>query len=136
MLCSQACWENSDETEMILAAQMRHNAQAGYAADDQCKRSAQSFNEVKEAKKGHHAMAEKIADMRLSYIGHRHVTRILPNYCGQGIVRSNQEGTNLRAFSRSNNVIVAECIKINKMPWCPLRKPYSSLRSTVRIWRT
>ena len=59
-LCSEACWDTTDETEMILAAQTQQNAQAGYAADYQCKRSAQSFNEVKEAKKGHHAMAEKI----------------------------------------------------------------------------
>ena len=110
-LCSDSCWENTDETEMILAAQTQQNAQAGYAADYQCERSAQSFNEVKEAKKGHHAMAEKIADMRLSYIGHRHVTRILSDYYGRGVVRSNQESTNLRAYSRSNDVTDAECIK-------------------------
>ena len=61
-LCSERCWENVDETEMILAAQTQQNAQAGYAADYQCKRSAQSFNEVKEAKKGHHAMAPQIFD--------------------------------------------------------------------------
>ena len=48
-----------NEEEMILAAQTQQNAQAGYAADYQNKRSAQSFNEVREAKKGHHAMAEK-----------------------------------------------------------------------------
>ena len=44
---------------MILAAQTQQNARAGYAADYQCKRSARGFNEVKEAKKGHHAMAEQ-----------------------------------------------------------------------------
>ena len=114
MLCSQACWENSDETVIIRVAQTQQNAQAGYAADDQCKRSAQSFNEVTEAKKGHHAMAEKITNMRLSYIGHRHVTRILSDYYGKGIVRSNQESTNLRAWSRSDDVTAAECIKSNK----------------------
>ena len=36
---------------MILALQSQQNAQAGYAADYQNKRSAQSFNEVREAKK-------------------------------------------------------------------------------------
>ena len=41
-----------DESEMILAAQTQQNAQAGYAADYQCKRGARGFNEVKEAKKG------------------------------------------------------------------------------------
>ena len=104
---------------MILAAQTQQNAQAGYAADYQCKRSAQSFNEVKEAKRGHHAMADKIADMRLSYIGHRHVTRILSDYYGRGIVRSNQESTNLRAYSRKNDVTAAECIKTNKNALLP-----------------
>ena len=44
--------------EMILAAQAQQNAQAGCAADYQNKRSAQSFNEVKEAKRGHRALAE------------------------------------------------------------------------------
>ena len=59
-------------------------------------------------------MAEKIADIRLSYIGHRHVTRILSNYYGRGIVRSNQESTNLRAYSRDKDVTAAECITTNK----------------------
>ena len=58
-LCKEKCWNEIDETEMILALQSQQNAQAGYAADYQNKRSAQSFNEVGEAKKGHHAMAEK-----------------------------------------------------------------------------
>ena len=52
------CWQCMDEEEMISAAQTQQNAQAGYAADYQNKRSAQSFNEVKEAKRGHHALAE------------------------------------------------------------------------------
>eukprot|EP00959_Pyramimonas_sp_CCMP1952_P374378 7840411-Pyramimonas_sp.AAC.1 len=37
---------------MVLAAQRAQNAAAGYAADDQCKRHAPSFNEVREIKKG------------------------------------------------------------------------------------
>ena len=99
---------------MVLAAQTQQNAQAGYAADYQCKRSAQSFNEVKEAKKGHHFIADKNSDTRVSYIGHRHVTRILSDYYGRGIVRSNQESTNLRAYAESNNVTAAESIKTCK----------------------
>ena len=58
-VCTNACWHDMDETETVLAAQTQQNAQAGYAADYQNKRSAQSFNEVKEAKRGHHALAEK-----------------------------------------------------------------------------
>ena len=69
---------------------------------------------MKEAKKGHHALAEKISDRRISYIGHRHVTRILSDYYGRGIVRSNQESTNLRAYSRTEDVTAAEAIKTNK----------------------
>ena len=99
---------------MVLAAQTEQNAQAGYAADYQNKRSAQSFNEVKEAKKGHHALADKIGDKRISYIGHRHVTRTLSDYYGRGIVRSNQERTNLRAYCRPQNVTSAEAINTNK----------------------
>ena len=85
-ICTDRCWQEMNEEEMMLAAQTQQNAQAGYAADYQNKRSAQSFNEVKEAKKGHHALAEKTSDKRTSYIGHRHVTRILSDYYGSGIV--------------------------------------------------
>ena len=88
-VCTEKCWQEGDEVEQTLAAQTQQNAQAGYAADYQNKRSAQSFNEVKEAKRGHHALADKIHDKRISYIGHRHVTRILSDYYGRGIVRSN-----------------------------------------------
>ena len=59
-------------------------------------------------------MAEKIADKRTSYIGHRHVTRILSDYYGRGIVRSNQESTNLRTYIRWGDVTSAEAIKTNK----------------------
>ena len=69
-LCEQECWNETDETEQVLAVQTQQNAQAGYACDYQNRRSAQSVNEVKEAKKVHHAMAEKIMDKHTSYIGH------------------------------------------------------------------
>jgi hypothetical protein len=113
-VCIERCWQDMGDTEMVLAAQTQQNAQAGYAADYQNKRSAQSFNEVKEAKRGHHALAETNLDKRTSYIGHRHVTRILSDYYGRGIVRSNQESTNLRAYSRAEDVTAAEAIKTNK----------------------
>eukprot|EP00973_Karenia_brevis_P072459 10065509-Karenia_brevis.AAC.1 len=99
---------------MILTAQSCQNAQAGYAADYQCKRCAQSFNEVKEFKKGHHALAGALSDKRLSYIGHRHVTRICSDYYGKGIVRSNQESTNLRAYADDRDVTAAESLKTSK----------------------
>ena len=61
-VCTEKCWQEGDEVEQTLAAQTQQNAQAGYAADYQNKRSAQSFNEVKEAKRGPHALADKIHD--------------------------------------------------------------------------
>ena len=64
-------------------------------------------------------MAEKIAAKRTSYNGHRHVTLILSDYYGRGIVRSNQESTNLRAYSRTDEVIAAEAIKTNKNVMMP-----------------
>ena len=42
------------------------------------------------------------------------MTRILSDYYGRGIVRSNQESTNLRAYSRTEDVTAAEPIKTNK----------------------
>ena len=57
---------------------------------------------------------KKISDKRTSYIGHRHVTRILSDYYGRGIVRSNQESTNLRTYIRRGDVTSAESIKTNK----------------------
>ena len=56
----------------------------------------------------------KNTDMRLSYIGHRHVTRILPDYYGKGNVRSDQESTSLRAYSRNNYATAPECIQTNR----------------------
>ena len=59
-------------------------------------------------------LAEKFSDKRTSYIGHRHVTRILSDHYGRGIVRSNQESTNLRTYIRRGDVTSAGSIKTNK----------------------
>ena len=69
---------------------------------------------VKEMKKGHHAIAEKAKDKRISKIAHRHVTRICSDYYGKAIVRSNQESTNLRAYASLKDVTAAESIKTTK----------------------
>ena len=42
------------------------------------------------------------------------MTRILSDYYGRGIVRSKQESTILRAYSRTEDVTAAESIKTNK----------------------
>ena len=113
-VCCEECWKHMDTDEMILAAQTQQNAQAGYAADYQCKRCAQSFNEVKEFKKGHHALAETVKDRGLCYIGHRHASRILSDYYGRGVVRSNQESVNIRAYRNNMDVTAAESMKTSK----------------------
>ena len=51
-----------------------------------------------------HALAEELRDSRVSYIGHGHVTRILSDYYGRGVVRSNQESVDLRVYTRDNDV--------------------------------
>ena len=61
-LCNEEFWKETDETGMVLALQTQENAQAGYVADLQNKRSAQSFNDIQEAKTSHHALADKILD--------------------------------------------------------------------------
>jgi len=118
-LCCKNCCEKFSEEDMVLIAQKAQNSQAGYAADYQCKRCAQSFNEAKEMKKGHHALADKTKDTRLSYIGHRHVSRICSDYYNKGIVRSNQESTNLRAYTDSRDVTAAESIKTSMTAMFP-----------------
>ena len=107
-LCSERCWEQINTMQMVEAAQLSQDAQAGYACDYQNKRSARSCNEVKECVKGHRQLAEDTAGKRPAYIGKRHVTRLCSDAYGKGIVRSNQESTNLRVYARNDDVTSAE----------------------------
>ena len=106
-----ACAARESIAQTLRAAQTSQNAQAGCAADYQCKRCAQCFIEVQGAKKGHQALADRAKDRSRSYIGHRHVTRICSDYYGKGIVRSNQESANRRAYVDKRDVTAAESIK-------------------------
>ena len=111
-LCSmESCVPGVNEDLIIHAAQQAQNAQAGYACDYQNKRGSRCFNEVKEFKKGHERVAESCKGRATSYIGHRHAGRILSDCYNKGIVRSQQESQNLRAYGTIGSVTDAECIK-------------------------
>ena len=118
-ICDEKCWEGADSKDIVLAAQRAQNAQAGYAADYGAKRLASSFNEVKECKKGHHALNEKVKQRSASYVGHRHITRLLSDLYGKGIVRSAQESVNLRAHGDTRDVTAAESMKTSKTAMVP-----------------
>ena len=69
------------------------------------------FNEVKECCKGNSTLAEHICQEPLQRQGKRHATRIMSDAYGKGVVRGQVENTNLRAYSRDNDVTSAESIK-------------------------
>ena len=110
--CASACNEQCVDTvrfkEVVEAAQNAQDAQAGYACDYQNKRAARSCNEVKECVKGHRQLHADLKNEPPAYIGKRHVTRLCSDAYGKGIVRSNQESTNLRIYSKSHDVTAAE----------------------------
>ena len=106
--CQEACVEVGSTTAVIEAVQSSQDAQVGYACDYQNKRAARSCNEVKECVKGHRRLHDEVATHRPSYIGDRHTKRLLSDTYGRGIVRSNQESTNLRVYSEDHDVTAAE----------------------------
>ena len=118
-VCEERCWETDRPIDMVLAAQRAQNAAAGYAADYQCKRCAPSFNEVREIKKGHHALAEQTKDRTAAYRANRHMKRFLSDMYGRGVVRSAQESANLRAYRDPRDVTGAESIKTAKTAMIP-----------------
>ena len=94
---------------MIEAVQYGQDAQAGYACDYQNKRGARGCNEVKESIKGHRTLHDSICTKRPEYIGKRHVTRLMSDAYGKGVVRSNPESINLRVYAKEHDVTSAEC---------------------------
>ena len=77
------------------------------------------YNEVKEIKKGHHALAEQTKDRAASYRANRHMKRFLSDMYGRGVVRSAQESANLRAYRDPRDVTAAESIKTSKTAMMP-----------------
>ena len=120
--CTHNCTELETKKHTVRAAQRSQNAQAGYAADYQCKRCARSFNEIKEFMKGHRSIAEQIKDERSGYVGFRHARRILSDYYGKSVVRSQQESANLRLYSKAEDVTAAETIKTSAVATMPGRQ--------------
>ena len=70
-----------------------------------------AFDEVKECCKGHSTLADNIRQESLQRQGKRHAIRIMNDAYGKGIVRGPIENTNLRAYSKDNDVASAESIK-------------------------
>ena len=69
-----------------------------------------AFNEVKECCKGHTTLAANISREPVNTQGKRHAVRVLNDLYGKGIVRGQVENTNLRAYSRKDDITSAEAI--------------------------
>ena len=57
---------------------------------------------------------EPVCDERLNYIGKRHVSRLMSDAYGKGIVRSQVESTNLRANTKENAATHAESFRTSQ----------------------
>ena len=64
--CDDNCFEHTDESVIIQAAQAAQDAQARYACDYSNKRQPMAFNEVKECCKGHTKLVEKLTGEHLN----------------------------------------------------------------------
>ena len=110
-LCQDGCVDKTDIKSVVEAAQNSQDAQVGYACDYQNKRAARACHEVRECVKGHSKLHASISNQPVSYIGHRHLVRLCSDAYGKGIVRSNQESANLRAYGSSRDVLTAETFR-------------------------
>ena len=104
-LCSEDCYAHADDDEIVRAAQIAQDAQAGYACDYCTKRPPMAFNEVKECCKGHQELTERLRGDSVNYIGKRHATRLMSDAYGKGIVRGQAENTNLRAYAKEEGAV-------------------------------
>ena len=73
-----------------------------------------AFNEVKECCKGHVDLGSQVAGKTLKYIGKRHMTRLMSDAYGKGIVRGQAENTNLRANAKESDVTHAETFRTSR----------------------
>ena len=60
--------------------------------------------------KGHKDLGSRLAGESFRTIGKRHALRLMSDAYGKGIVRGQAENTNLRTYSKENQVTYAECI--------------------------
>jgi hypothetical protein len=110
--CDENCLElDVSDEEIIRAAQIAQDAQAGYACDYCTKRPPMAFNEVKECCKGHQDLTERLRGESTNYVGKRHAMRLMSDAYGKGIVRGQVENTNLRAYAKENDVTFAESFR-------------------------
>ena len=70
---------------------------------------------------GHQALASTLQSSRIGYAAHRHATRILTDYYGKSVVRSQQESAKSRLYSRQHDVTAAESIKTTLFVAMPRR---------------
>ena len=115
-----SCEENClalqlSEEECINQAQWQQDAQTGYSCDYCTKRQPAAFNEVKECCKGHAQLNAKLAGESVQRVGKRHVSRLMSDAYGKGIVRGQAESTNLRA-----NISATDTTKAESFKTCPL----------------
>ena len=110
-LCSDDCIRRDDSKEVLEAAQYSQDAQVGYACDYQNKRAARCCNEVKECVKGHRTLQSNVEGRSTAYIAKRHVMRLCSDAYGKGVVRSNQESINLRAYAKEHDALAAETFR-------------------------
>ena len=96
---------HADDEEIVRAAQIAQDAQAGYACDYCTKRPPMAFNEVKECCKGHQDLTERLRGGSVNYIGKRHAMRLMSDAYGKGIVRGQAENTNLRAYTKEDAAV-------------------------------
>jgi hypothetical protein len=80
-----------NEEEMVLAAQLAQDAQAGYACDYCNKCQPMAFSEVKECMKGVRALGSQLKSESLAYQGKRYALRLCSDWYGKGIVRGQAE---------------------------------------------
>lgn len=109
--CSVNCIDLASSDEIIEACQLCQDAQAWYACDYCNKRQPMAFNEVKECMKGHHTLNEQLEGQPIRKIGKRHHLRLMSDCYGEGIVRGQQENTNLRANAKDNDAAHAEAFR-------------------------
>ena len=64
-------------------------------------------------------MSLQVKRRSASYVAHRHITRLLSDLYGKGIVRSAQESVNLRAYADARDVTAAESMKTSKTAMVP-----------------
>ena len=93
--------------------------------------------------KGHQQLGFEIKDERIAYIAARHAKRILSDAYGKGVVRSNQESTNLRTYTKENDVTAAEtfrtaqCMSFAGHEFCSLVEQANTAKeapSQVQVW--